>query len=37
MAGTLAGTWLQRRVSSRLLVGLFSVLLFAIAIRLFVE
>jgi uncharacterized membrane protein YfcA len=37
MAGTLGGTWLQRRVSSRLLVGLFSVLLFAIAIRLFVE
>jgi uncharacterized membrane protein YfcA len=37
MAGTLGGIWLQRRVSSRLLVGLFSVLLFAIAIRLFVE
>ena len=37
MAGTLAGTSLQRRVSSRLLVALFSVLLFAIAVRLFLE
>jgi uncharacterized protein len=37
MAGTFGGTWLQRRVSSRLLVGLFSVLLFAIAVRLFLE
>jgi hypothetical protein len=37
MAGTLAGTWLQQRVSSRLLVGLFSVFLFAIAVRLFLE
>jgi uncharacterized protein len=37
MIGTLGGTWLQRRVSSRLLVGLFSIILFAIAIRLFVE
>jgi uncharacterized membrane protein YfcA len=37
MAGTFGGTWLQRRVSSRLLVGLFSLLLFGIAVRLFVE
>jgi hypothetical protein len=37
MAGTLAGTSLQRRVSSRLLAALFSVLLFAIAVRLFLE
>jgi uncharacterized protein len=37
MAGTLAGTSLQRRVSSRLLVRLFSVLLLAIAVRLFFE
>jgi uncharacterized membrane protein YfcA len=35
MAGTLVGTSLQQRVSSRLLVGLFSVLLFGIAVRLF--
>jgi uncharacterized protein len=37
VAGTLAGTSLQRRVSSRLLVGLFSLLLLGIAIRLLVE
>jgi uncharacterized membrane protein YfcA len=37
VAGTIAGTWLQRRASSRLLVGLLSVLLLAIAIRLLVE
>jgi uncharacterized membrane protein YfcA len=37
MAGTLAGTSLQRRVSSRLLVGLFSLLLVGIAVRLFLE
>jgi hypothetical protein len=37
VAGTIVGTGLQRRVSSRLLVGLFSVLLFGIAIRLLVE
>jgi uncharacterized membrane protein YfcA len=37
MAGTLVGTALQQRVSSRLLLGLFSLLLLAIAIRLFVE
>jgi uncharacterized protein len=36
-AGTLAGTWLQQRVSSRLLLLLFAVLLLAVAIRLFVE
>jgi hypothetical protein len=35
MAGTLVGTSLQQRVSSRLLVGLFSLLLFGIAVRLF--
>jgi uncharacterized protein len=37
MAGALAGTWLQQRVSSRLLVGLLSVLLVGIAVRLLVE
>jgi uncharacterized protein len=37
MAGTLAGTSLQQRVSSRLLVGLFSLLLLGIAVRLFFE
>jgi hypothetical protein len=37
MAGTLAGIWLQQRVASRLLAGLFSVLLLAIAARLFFE
>jgi uncharacterized protein len=37
MAGTLAGTWLQQRVSSRTLSGAFALLLLAIAIRLFVE
>ena len=37
MAGTLAATSLQQRVSSRLLVGLFSLFLLAIAVRLFVE
>jgi uncharacterized membrane protein YfcA len=35
MVGALAGTWLQQRVSSRLLAGLFSVFLLAIAVRLF--
>ena len=34
MAGTLGGTWLQRRVSSRLLSLLFAGLLVAAAIRL---
>ena len=37
MAGTLAGIWLQQRVASRLLARLFSVLLLAIAARLFFE
>ena len=37
MVGALAGTWLQQRVSSRLLAGLFSVFLLAIAARLFFE
>jgi Sulfite exporter TauE/SafE len=37
MAGTLAGIWLQQRIASRLLAGLFSVLLLAIAARLFFE
>jgi uncharacterized membrane protein YfcA len=36
-AGTLAGTWLQQRVSSRMLVLLFTVFLLAVAVRLFVE
>jgi len=35
IVGALAGTWLQQRVSSRLLAGLFSVFLLAIAVRLF--
>jgi uncharacterized protein len=37
LAGTLAGISLQRRVSSRLLVGLFSLLLLGLAVRLFFE
>ena len=37
MAGTVAGTWLQRRVSSRLLVVLFAVFLVAVAVRLALE
>jgi uncharacterized membrane protein YfcA len=37
MAGTLAGTWLQQRVSSRLLKLLFAGFLVAVAIRLFLE
>jgi uncharacterized protein len=37
MVGALAGTWLQQRVSSRLLAALFSVFLLAIAARLFFE
>jgi uncharacterized membrane protein YfcA len=36
MAGTVAGTWLQQRASSRLLVALFSLLLLGIAVRLLV-
>jgi uncharacterized protein len=37
MAGALFGIWLQRRVSSRLLIGLFGLFLLGIAVRLFVE
>lgn len=37
MAGALAGTWLQQRVSSRPLVALLSLLLLGIAARLLVE
>ncbi len=37
MAGTLAGTWLQQRVSSRLLSLLFAGLLVAVAVRLALE
>ena len=36
LAGTLLGTWLQQRVSSRFLVGVFSALLVAVAVRLFI-
>ena len=35
MAGTVAGTWLQQRVSSRLLVLFFAVFLLVVAVRLF--
>jgi uncharacterized protein len=37
VAGVLVGTWLQQRVPSRLLVGLLSILLVLIAVRLLVE
>jgi len=37
MVGTLAGTWVQQRVSSRFLLGVFAAFLFAVAVRLFVE
>jgi uncharacterized protein len=37
MAGTLFGTWVQRHVSGRRLTLLFSALLIAVAMRLFVE
>jgi uncharacterized membrane protein YfcA len=37
VAGAVAGTALQQRLSSRLLVALFAVLLIAIAIRLLLE
>jgi uncharacterized protein len=37
MLGTVAGTWLQQRVSSRLLVVLFAILLVAVAVELFVQ
>jgi uncharacterized membrane protein YfcA len=33
--GTLAGTWAQQRISSRLLTALFAAFLVAIAVRLF--
>jgi uncharacterized protein len=36
-AGTLVGTWLQQRVSSRMLSLVFAVLLLAVAVRLFAE
>jgi uncharacterized protein len=36
MAGTLVGTWAQQRVPTRVLTILFSVLLVALAVRLFV-
>jgi uncharacterized protein len=36
-AGTLVGTWLHQRVSSRMLALLFAGLLLAVAVRLFVE
>jgi uncharacterized membrane protein YfcA len=34
VAGVLAGVWLQQRVSSRMLVGLFAAFLVVIAVRL---
>lgn len=37
VAGVLAGTWLQQRISSRLLVLLFAAFLVAIAIQLLVR
>jgi uncharacterized membrane protein YfcA len=37
LAGTVAGTWLQQRISSRLLVALFAVLLVAAAVELFTQ
>jgi uncharacterized membrane protein YfcA len=37
VAGVIAGTWLQQRVSSRVLVLLFAVLLAAIAVELLVR
>ena len=37
MAGTVAGTWLHQRTSSRLLVALFAVFLAAVAVTLLVE
>lgn len=37
VGGSFLGVWLQQRASSRLLVGLLSVLLLAIAVRLLVE
>jgi hypothetical protein len=37
MVGTLGGTWLQQRLSSRLLVLLFAAFIVAIAIELFLQ
>jgi uncharacterized protein len=37
IAGTVAGTWAQQRISSRLLTVLFAAFLVAIAVRLFLE
>jgi len=37
LAGTVGGTWLQQRVSSRALVFLFAALLVAVAVRLFLS
>ena len=37
VGGAVVGTWLQQRVSSRLLVGLLSVFLVVIAVRLLAE
>ncbi len=37
MAGTLAGTWLQQRITARGLVVVFAAFLVAVAVRLFVE
>jgi uncharacterized membrane protein YfcA len=37
LAGTVAGTWAQQRISSRLLVLLFAAFLVAVAVRLFFE
>ncbi len=37
IAGAVAGTWVQQRVSSRALVLLFAAFLVVIAVRLFVE
>jgi uncharacterized protein len=37
MAGSLAGIWLQRRISSRLLTLLFALFIVAVAVRLALE
>jgi uncharacterized membrane protein YfcA len=37
VVGTLAGTWAQQRISSRLVTALFAVFLVVIAVRLFLE
>ena len=36
MVGTLLGTWAQQKVPTRVLTLMFSVLLFAVAIRVFI-